>query len=140
MNSRMFDGWPNMFCLFRQGRRWSLIRRALYRWIHALPSTDDRETHLSVIASSPSVGGSVDSSAGNNKKNLVVLGWTKVTADNRDGLVGRIPRRSHLSSSSQQQQQQQHHHLVSAIQLAHQVQQLGRRPFVCDIISNVSPS
>ncbi|XP_046653735.1 calcium-activated chloride channel regulator 1-like isoform X2 [Daphnia pulicaria] len=102
------------------GRRWSLIRRALYRWIHALPSTDDRETHLSVIASSPSVGGSVDSSASSNKKNLVVLGWTKVTADNRDGLVGRIPRRSHLSSSSQQQQQQQHH-LVSAIQLAHQM-------------------
>jgi hypothetical protein len=98
-----------------------LIRRALYRWIHALPSTDDRETHLSVIASSPSVGGSVDSSA-SNKKNLVVLGWTKVTADNRDGLVGRIPRRSHLSSSSQQQQQQ--HHLVSAIQLAHQVHKL----------------
>jgi hypothetical protein len=87
-----------------------LLRRALYRWIHALPSSsDDRETHLSVIVSSAS-----SNSNDPANKNLVVLGWTKVTADNRDGLVGRIPRRSLSSLSSQ-------HHLVSAIQLAHQV-------------------
>jgi hypothetical protein len=90
-----------------------LLRRALYRWIHALPSSsDDRETHLSVIVSSASSSNSNSNDPAN--KNLVVLGWTKVTADNRDGLVGRIPRRSLSSLSSQ-------HHLVSAIQLAHQV-------------------
>ncbi|XP_057365411.1 calcium-activated chloride channel regulator 1-like [Daphnia carinata] len=84
-------------------RRWSLIRRALYRWIHALPSTEDRETHLSVIVSSAS-------------DHLVVLGWTKVTAENRDGLVGRIPRRP-LGSSPPMSSE----HLVSAIRLAHQM-------------------
>ncbi|KAK4029989.1 hypothetical protein OUZ56_022946, partial [Daphnia magna] len=90
-------------------RRWSLIRRALYRWIHALPSSDDGvETHLSVIVSSAS-----------DAKNLVVLGWTKVTADNRDGLVGRIPRRPLGSSPSASSSSSEH--LASAIRLAHQM-------------------
>ena len=70
-------------------RRWNIIRRALYRWIHALPDG----VELSLVSS-----------------NDVVLGWTKVTAENRDGLVGRIPRRPSNSSS-----------LFDAIRLAHQV-------------------
>lgn len=91
----------------KKSRRWSLIRRALYRWIHALPSSsaDEGETHLSVIVSSSS-----------DANNLVVLGWTKVTADNRDGLVGRIPRRPANPPSISLSE-----HLVSAIRLAHQV-------------------
>ncbi|KAI9559912.1 hypothetical protein GHT06_013919 [Daphnia sinensis] len=90
-------------------RRWSLIRRALYRWIHALPASDERETHLSVIVSSAS-----------DATNLVVLGWTKVTADNRDGLVGRIPRRP-LSPPTSSSSSSSSEHLVSAIRLAHQM-------------------
>ena len=78
--------------------RWSLIRRSLYRWIHALPD----ETYLSVVISS---GG----------ESSPTLPWTRVTADNRDGLLGRIPRRPVISSSASQPAS------PSAIQLAHQV-------------------
>lgn len=79
-----------------------MIRRALYRWIHALPA--DEETYLSLIVTED--GGQTSS---------IVLGWTKVTTENRDGLVGRIPRRPILSAGDS---------LTSAIQLAHQVRLL----------------
>lgn len=87
-----------------------MIRRALYRWIHALPA--DEETYLSLIVTGDQDGGQTSS---------VVLGWTKVTTENRDGLVGRIPRRPILSAGDS---------LVSAIQLAHQVRLPYYLPFV----------
>lgn len=105
-----------------------MIRRALYRWIHALP--DDGETFLSVIVTAPVA----------EQQAAVALPWTKVTSDNRDGLVGRIPRRPHPvvklgadvaesanstsnSTSNHRQHLEQHEQLVvsSAVQLARQV-------------------
>lgn len=93
-----------MDCLTQDARRWSLIRRALYRWIHALPASDSQvETYLSLVVSGDGP---------------ILMGWTRLTAENRDGLVGRIPRRplAILPQSSQL--------LDAAIRQAHQVTSL----------------
>ena len=54
---------------------WPIIRRSLYCWIHSLANG----TYLSVFVSD---------------QRLASLSWTRVTADNRDGLFGRLPRRN----------------------------------------------
>lgn len=76
-----------------------MLRRSLYRWVHSLPN----ETLLSIVVA----GGEAS----------VVLPWTRVTADNRDGLVGRIPRRP-LTRPSQT------FCLECALRAAHQVRTL----------------
>lgn len=98
-----------------------MIRRALYRWIHALP--DDGETYLSVIVTAPT--------STEQTSSTVALPWTKVTSDNRDGLVGRIPRRPHpvvkvqLDESGNSTSNASHVNVeqlvLAAVQLARQV-------------------
>ena len=65
----------------RQASPWPIIRRALYCWIHSLANG----TYLSVVVSG---------------QRVPTLGWTRVTTDNRDGLVGRLPRRSSTTATA----------------------------------------
>jgi len=65
----------------RQASPWPIIRRALYCWIHSLANG----TYLSVVVSG---------------QRVPTLGWTRVTTDNRDGLVGRLPRRSSTTTAT----------------------------------------
>lgn len=62
------------------------------------------ETYFSLIVTGQDGAGQTSS---------VVLGWTKVTTENRDGLVGRIPRRPSNNNSNNS--------LTEAVLLAHQV-------------------
>ena len=74
--------------------RWTVLRRSLYRWIHSLPN----ETLLSLVVA--------------GQEAVTALGWTPATSDNRDGLIGRIPRRPLPTATF---------NLSSSLRLAHQV-------------------